>query len=247
MRLLFIGDIVGPEAVEYLCQRLPVLRRGHALDCVVANAENCAITGPRPLDGFGMRFSLIEALLEAGVDVVTSGNHAWDGPEAEAVLAHGRVLRPYNLPQARSGKGLVSLEVAGETLSVLNLADRHAIKGATPLYEAWRAAAPTGTVVVDLHGTSGLKKQAFAHAVDGQVAAVLGTHTHEPTLLLHQLPGGTALVCDVGMTGRLGIAWTRGEDAQPFMPFALAQGPMVLGAVLLETKAGRTVAIERIQ
>lgn len=256
MNLLFIGDIVGPDATDYLARRLPELRHTHAVDLVIANAENCSITGPRPMDGFGMRAEAVETLLSAGVDVLTSGNHAWDAPDADAVLAHPRVLRPFNLPPGTSGKGLLALDVAGEQVSVLNLADTLAMKVALPLYAAWQAARPTGTVIVDLHGTSGIKKQAFAHAVAGQAAAVLGTHTHEPTLLLHLLPGGTALVCDVGMTGRLGgvagmdarpfIAWTKGEDAEPLLPFALANGPMVLGAVLLEIVGGRTTAITRI-
>jgi 2',3'-cyclic-nucleotide 2'-phosphodiesterase len=254
MKLLFIGDIVGPEATAYLAARLPQLRRTHAVDLVVANAENCSITGPHPDSGFGMRADAVEALFGAGVDVITSGNHAWDAPDAKAVLAHPRVLRPYNLPANAWGKGLVTIDVNGELVSVLNLADTLAIPTATPLYDAWGAAQPRGTVVVDLHGTSSITKQAFAHAIDGEAAAVLGTHTHEPTLLLHLLPGGTALVCDVGMTGRLG--GVAGIEAQTFvasiknadelLPFRAATGPMILGAVLLQIEGNRTTAIQRL-
>ena len=82
MNVLMIGDIVGPDAVSYLAERLPTLRRDHDVDLVVANAENCAISGPTPWKGFGMTVELVERLMDAGVDVITSGNHGWDGPEA---------------------------------------------------------------------------------------------------------------------------------------------------------------------
>ena len=99
MNVLMIGDIVGPDTVGYLAERLPTLRRDHDVDLVVANAENCAISAPTPWKGFGMTVELVERLMDAGVDVITSGNHGWDGPEAEIVHQHPRVLRPYNLPE----------------------------------------------------------------------------------------------------------------------------------------------------
>jgi calcineurin-like phosphoesterase len=105
MNVLMIGDIVGPEAVAYLVERLPVLRRDYDVDLVIANAENCAITtAPTPWKGFGMRVELVECLLDSGVDVITSGNHGWDGPETEAVHRHPRVLRPHNLPEGLWGR-----------------------------------------------------------------------------------------------------------------------------------------------
>ena len=97
--MLMIGDIVGPDAVAYLAERLPGLRRSHGVDLVVANAENCAVTAPTPYRGFGMTVELVERLVESGVDVVTSGNHGWDGPEAGAVHRHPRVLRPHYFPE----------------------------------------------------------------------------------------------------------------------------------------------------
>ena len=114
MNVLMIGDIVGPNAVAYLVERLPGLRRDFDVDLVIANAENCAINAPTPWTGFGMRVELVECLLDGGVDVITSGNHGWDGPEAEAVHRHPRVLRPHNLPAEVMGKGIVTLEVKGE-------------------------------------------------------------------------------------------------------------------------------------
>lgn len=255
MNVLFVGDIVGPEATGYVVQRLPGLRREHAIDLVVANAENCLVSGPSPWTGFGMSVTLVQQLLASGVDVVTSGNHAWDGPEAEHVLAHPRVLRPHNLPPGRPGKGSLTLEIAGEPVTVLNLADALAIPNALPPYPSWLDTEAEGTVIVDFHGASSLDKEAFAHAVDGRVAAVLGTHTHEATLRLHRLPGGTGLVVDVGMTGPVGgvggmaaeyfVALAEGRDTAT-SPFALATGPMVLGAVLLRLEGGRTAELTRL-
>jgi metallophosphoesterase (TIGR00282 family) len=257
VNVLMIGDIVGPDAVDYLAERLPGLRRGRDVDLVIANAENCAVSGPLPWSGFGMTVGLVERLLAGGVDVITSGNHGWDGPEADAVHAHPRVLRPLNLPDDVPGKGTVTLEVGAKAVTVVNLGSRTAaMPKALPLYQAFTEADPEGTVLVDLHGDSAWEKMEFATAVDGRVAAVLGTHTHEPTLNLHVLPGGTGFVADVGMTGPTGFpggfplthfaAEMKGEDKGALPPFELAAGPTTLGAVLLLIEDGKTSHIERV-
>ena len=257
MNILMVGDIVGPDATAYLAGRLPELRRAHDVDLVIANGENCAITAAAPVAGFGMTTELVDLLLGSGVDVLTSGNHGWDGPRAAAVHRHPRVLRPHNVPAGLAGKGLVTLEVGGEPVSVLNLAsERGLLPDALPVYAAWRALARRGTVIVDFHGDSAWEKMIFATAIDGEAAAVLGTHTHEPTRLLHLLPGGTAFVADVGMTGPTGspggfplrhfAAAYRGEDAGALPPFALASGPMTLGAVWLRVEGGRARELRRV-
>jgi calcineurin-like phosphoesterase len=252
-----VGDLVGPDAVAYLAERLPGLRRDRDLDLVIANAENCAVTAPVPYGGFGMTVALVEQLLESGVDVVTSGNHGWDGPEADAVHRHPRVLRPHNFPEGVMGKGVTALEVGGERVSVLNLGSPTAVMPkALPPYGSWSAAGLEGTVIVDFHGDSAWEKMEFATAVDGGVAAVLGTHTHEPTVNLHILPGGTSLVVDVGMTGPSGspggfplehfAAEMKGKDPGALPPFELATGPTTFGAVLLRIEGGKTLHIERV-
>jgi metallophosphoesterase (TIGR00282 family) len=257
VNVLMIGDIVGPDAVVYLTERLPGLRRAYDVDLVIANAENCAVSAPEPWGGFGMSVELVERLLEGGVDVVTSGNHGWDGPEAAIVHRHPRVLRPHNFPEGVVGKGIATLEVEGEPVSVLNLGSRTAaMPGALPVYESWLAARLESTTIVDFHGDSAWEKMEFATAADGGVAAVMGTHTHEPTINLHILPGGTSLVADVGMTGPSGnpggfplqhfAARMRGEDPASLPPFELATGPVTLGAVWLRIERGRTLEIERI-
>lgn len=266
MNVLFFGDVVGPEAARWLAGRLPGLRREHAVDLVVANAENCAVTGPSPMNGFGMTSELVELLLSSGVDVITGGNHSWDGPDTKEVLAHPRVLRPHNVPGDTLGKGVLETETADGPITVLNLISETAklpgklAPDPSPPYEAWRSFRDgilQHLILVDFHGDSAWEKMSFATAVDGEAAAVLGTHTHDPTARCHLLPGGTAFVAEVGMTGRLG--WTgggfvpghfaaalRGEDLSFLPPYELTTGPMTLGAVLLGLKGNKAVAVERV-
>jgi calcineurin-like phosphoesterase len=254
MNVLFVGDIVGPEAAAWLAGRLPELRRAHGADLVVANAENIRLERVNGTVTSGMTAEAVHALFDAGVDVITSGNHAWDGPDAEQLLAHPRVVRPLNVPENWAGKGSLTLEVAGETVTIVNLADRDAIPETLPLHAAWSPDPDDGIVIVDLHASPNTKF-GFAYAHDGRVTAVLGTHTHEPTARFHVLPGGTALVVEVGMTGPSGgcggfdpgpmLAVYRGEPATS-VPFGFATGPLVLGAVALRIENGRAAALNRV-
>lgn len=258
MIVLFIGDIVGPHATAYVAERVPALRRQHGVDLAVANAENCAPSG------MGMTVELIDMLLDNGVDVVTGGNHSWDGPEADKALDHPRVLRPQNIGADAPGKGSLAVPVSGQTVTVLNLIDACALRSAGGVagparnpYACWLEADKSETVLVDFHGEHVIDKQIFARAVDGEAAAVLGTHTHEPTLPLHILPGGTALITDVGMTGSLGgvqgFAHANFVDGlkREGNPFARplpgpVTGPVTLGAVILEIEDGKTRRVERL-
>lgn len=258
MRLLFIGDIVGPAAGTWLIERLPVLRSTYRPDVIVANAENIAF-GTERTNGpglFGMTTDLIDPLLDAGVDVITSGNHAWDTDEADtlAVHAHPRVLRPVNMPDDVPGKGSVTIEVLGEPVTVVNLATQDAVATALPPRDVWTTLDLPGTVIVDLHAESVIQKHIIANGLDGEVAAVLGTHTHEASLFTPILQRGTAFVPEVGMTGHSGGA--QGMPGDVFRALwngegwggltTLAPGPLVLGAVVLDIEAGRTTTIQRI-
>jgi 2',3'-cyclic-nucleotide 2'-phosphodiesterase len=258
MNILFFGDIVGDTATRLVIESLPELRRVNDIDFVIANAENCAP------NGLGMTVKQADALIEEGVDVITGGNHSWDSADSIAALAHPRVLRPYNLADSVPGKGVIYLETASGPITVLNLADRaamHSVRAVTgrflPPFPAWAAAPRNGTVIVDYHGESVIEKQIFARAVDGEAAAVLGTHTHEPTIPMHLLPGGTGFVTDVGMTGPAGGVQGFGYDIfvtalravnDPFafgLPTPL-DGDIVLGAVVLEITGTRTTALRRL-
>jgi len=257
MRVLFIGDVVGPRAVEWLAARLPRLRFEHDIDLAVVDAENCAP------DGVSMTLAAVERLLAAGADVITGGNHAFEGEEVEAVLAHERVLRPLNVGEAVPGRGTLTVRVVGEDVRVVVLADHAALDVAPPFahmtldaYAAWATLPPGATNIVEMHALSVTAKQGLAYALDGQVAAVLGTHTHEPTLPLHLLPQGTALVTDVGMTGPCGgpqgmeprgvVDRVRGVPTEELTPTRPADGEIVLGAVVLEVSAGTAHSIRRV-
>jgi calcineurin-like phosphoesterase len=250
MNVLFVGDLVGPRAVEWLAERLPRLRAEHDIDLVVVDAENCAP------DCEGMTVALVERLLDAGTDVVTAGNHAFDGDEVEAVLGLDRVLRPHNVVDGAPGRGVITVPAGGEDVRVVVLADWLAMDGhidAEP-YAAW-AALPAGpTTIVEIHALSVLAKQSLAYAIDGQVAAVLGTHTHEPTIDLHLLPGGTAHVTEVGMTGPRGGPQgmhpqgvvDRARGVVPPAPIRPADGEIVLAAILLDVQDGLTRSLRRL-
>ncbi|MPZ66655.1 MAG: hypothetical protein GEU83_14470 [Pseudonocardiaceae bacterium] len=266
MTVLAVGDVVGADAADWLAARLPRLREEHHLDWVVVNAENCAVTGPSPMDGFGMTVEVVDTLLAAGVDAITGGNHSWDGPDVDKVLAYPQVVRPANLDENR-GQGLTTLRRGARTLTVLNLlSPTAALPGMNappprPLWPAWTSLAASedlpGAVLIDLHGESPWEKAAFATALDGTITALVGTHTHDPTLRGHVLPGGTGYVTELGMTGPLGFtgggfdpvhfaARLRGEDIAALPPYQLANGPLSLGAVVISVDAtGATKSITR--
>lgn len=258
MIVLFFGDVVGEEASAFLAERLPAMRAEQGADLVVANLENCAP------NGLGMTRKQVDLLLAGGVDVITGGNHSWDSPESVELLDHPAVVRPFNVAPDIAGRGAVTVTAAGTEVTVVNLADACAMRSVTavagkfrPAYQGWLEAPKRGTVIVDYHGDHVIEKQIFARAVDGEAAAVLGTHTHEPTLPLHLLPGGTALVTDVGMTGPTG--GVQGFAYDSFVaglktagdPFALPlpeplRGPIVVGGVVLQIESGKTVRLERL-
>lgn len=258
MIVLFCGDIVGERATARLAEHLPRLRAEHRVDLVIANAENCAP------DGLGMGARQVDMLLASGVDVITGGNHSWDSPESVELLDRPQVIRPENLAAGVPGRGVIRAQADGQPVTVINLADHCAMKSVKatvgkfrPTYESWCEAPKEGTVIVDYHGDHVLEKQIFAHAVDGVAAAVLGSHTHEATGPLHILPGGTAFVTEVGMTGPgdgvqgfapVNLVTGLRQNGNPFsapMPW-VSLGPIVLGAVLIEIHNGRAVRLERL-
>lgn len=267
MKVLFVGDIVGVEAAQWVAAQVPVMREQHELDWVVINGENCVVTGPSPMDGFGLTVPIVDELLDAGVDAITGGNHSWDGPDVERVLSYPEVIRPINVDDG-IGRGMLTLRRQRQVLTVVNLLSPSAalpgMRAPAPhsIWPAWQRLVATGAlrgaVLIDLHGESAWEKASFATAVDGQVSAVLGTHTHDPTLRGHVLAGGTGYVTEVGMTGRLGFtgggfnpvhfaALLRGEDPAALPPYELADGAMVWGAVVVTIDDnGTTRTIERV-
>jgi metallophosphoesterase (TIGR00282 family) len=237
MRILFIGDIVGQPGRKMVARHVPRLVAVHGVDAVIANAENAAA-------GFGITPNVARELFETGVALLTSGNHIWDKKEAEAYLAaEGRILRPANYPDEVPGSGKSILRVGERLVGVVNLQGRAFLP---PIDCPFRAAD---------HAEATAEKQAFGWYVDGRVSAVLGTHTHVQTADERILPGRTAYITDVGMTGpRDSVIGMRPEDAIPKfltqMPrrFTVADGPAQLNAVLVDIEdGGRASAIQRLQ
>lgn len=191
-----VGDIVGRPGRDAFCKLVPGLREELALDRVIVNGENAA-------GGRGLTERIARQLLDGGADVITSGNHIFDVRDFVPALDRPwPVLRPANYPAITPGRGVALIE----GLTVLNLIGR-VFMGLTvddPFQAADRLLeeVPADTaVVVDFHAEATSEKQAMAWYLDGRVAAVVGTHTHVPTADARVLPGGTAMVADLGMVG----------------------------------------------
>lgn len=200
MRAIMVGDVVGGVGMRALLARLPELREKHRPDIVVVNAENAAA-------GAGTSPRQARELLDAGVDVLTGGNHTLQKPEINPTLeSEPRVLRPANIAVRAPGSGLVTVETAAGPVSVINVMGSVFLTAAQSpfaviddLVEAARRAAPF--VLVDVHAEATSEKIALAHHLSGRVTAVVGTHTHVQTADARLLAGGTAYVTDLGMTG----------------------------------------------
>ena len=201
MRVLFIGDVFGRTGRDLVRQGLPVLAARYAIDAVIANVENAA-------SGAGITRETGDALLKYGVDVMTTGNHVWDKREALTYIgAEPRLLRPLNMASAAPGRGTFVARIAeGKPLGVVNAMGRVFMPPVDNPFEAVAAAVDRlarecRIIVVDMHAEATAEKIAMGWHLDGRVAAVVGTHTHVQTADARILPGGTAYITDVGMTG----------------------------------------------
>lgn len=241
MRLLFIGDIFGDPGMRAVALHLPDIR--HDFDHVIANGENCAA-------GKGLSRQAYKRLREAGVDLVTLGNHAWDHREVLDLLAREAVIRPLNYPPGTPGQGwwrlgdLLVAQVMGRVFM-------------NPLDDPFRAVDAllteqgAGRSLIEMHAEATSEKAALGLYLDGRVSAVLGTHTHIPTADHRILPRGTAFQTDVGMSGtyRSVIGGDYAAFIQRFTtqrphPFRPAEGPAQLRATRLTFDGSRVVRIE---
>ena len=255
MRILFIGDIYGSPGRKVLADHLGDLVAQHAIDLVLANGENAAA-------GFGITPRLAEELFGLGIEVMTTGNHVWDKKEILPYFPEqARLLRAANFPEGAPGKGLfVGKTRAGVDYAVMHLQGR--IYMATldcPFRRADEELAKLPQEcrirIVDVHAEATSEKQALAWYLDGRVTAVIGTHTHVPTADERVLPGGTAFITDVGMTGPYesvigvdkDIAVKRFISQMPAR-FEPAKGDVRLAAVIIDAdeSTGRARAIERL-
>jgi metallophosphoesterase (TIGR00282 family) len=212
MRLLFIGDIVGSPGRNGLANAMPGLRERWQPDLVIANGENSA-------GGLGITEKTAREIFDVGVDVITTGNHVYRHRDAYEFLDRAeRVIRPANYRASNPGRGHTIVEAAGRRVCVINLIGTVYLDAArSPFDESEslldRLSRDADVFVVDFHAEVTSEKVAMGWHLDGRVAAVLGTHTHVPTADARVLPGGTAYVSDVGMTGsRAGVIGARREE-----------------------------------
>lgn len=204
MRILFLGDMVGKTGRTAVHEALPRLRRDLKTDFVIVNGENAAA-------GFGITRSILHKTLEAGADVVTSGNHAFDQKETLIWAgAEDAFLRPANFPSGTAGRGSTLVEAKnGARVLVANIMGKvfmhPTLDDPFTAVERELSACPLGeaadAVVIDFHAEATSESQCFGHFVDGRASLVVGTHTHVPTADHQILVGGTAYMSDAGMCG----------------------------------------------
>jgi metallophosphoesterase (TIGR00282 family) len=244
MRLLFIGDVVGRSGRAAVLQQAPLLRARWKLDFVIVNGENAA-------GGFGLTEAIFQEFLDAGVDAVTLGNHAFDQREALVFIQRQpRLIRPANYPPGTPGRGSAIVENSqGARLLIVNLLGRIFMDPLDDPFAALNrelAGDPLGNgchaVVIDIHAEASSEKWALGHFANGRASLVVGTHTHVPSADHRILSGGTGFITDVGMTGDYDsvIGMEKDEPLRRFtrrIPsgrFEPAQGPATLCAVAAE-------------
>jgi metallophosphoesterase (TIGR00282 family) len=250
-----VGDIVGPPGLTFLKEALPLVIARHGIDLVVANAENASA-------GSGITPSAFRQVRAAGVDVVTLGDHIYKKREIIPVLEKEEsICKPANFPVDAPGREHVIARARdGTAVAVFSLLGRTYMRSVDcPFAAADRVldslAGGPACVIVDVHAEATADKYLLGHHLKGRVSAVLGTHTHVPTADEHVMEGGTAFICDVGMTGPYASILGRRIDrvlasTVTFVPssFEVAKGDPRLGAAIVEVDGatGRATAIRRL-
>ena len=256
MRLLFLGDVMGRAGRNALIERLPDLRTEWRVDFAVVNAENAT-------SGAGLSGAHAKALLRAGADCLTLGDHAFDQKDMlQYITTEPRILRPLNYSNSAPGKGARLFDVKGRKVLVAQALGQVFMKRpfADPfsaLDEALKTlSGQAAAVMVDIHAEATSEKMAMGHYLDGRASLVVGTHTHVPTADAMILPGGTGYQTDAGMCGDYNsvIGMEKAEPLRRFltgMPkerFTPATGRATLSGVLVETDAdGRATQITAIR
>ena len=254
MRILALGDVVGSATVPYLQQHLWGIRRKEKIDFVIANGENATeIRGLSAHDA--------EAILDAGVDLVTLGNHAFGMRDLYPVLEDGeRIIRPANYPPAAPGSGYTVMDVDGWRLLCINVSGRVYLDPLSDPFDTVerileREKGNYDCAVMDIHAEATSEKLAMGYVFDGRVQVMFGTHTHVPTADTRILPHGSGYVTDLGMCGPTdGILGTKREAVihrfRTQMPtrFEVAEGPIEAQGVIFDLDCGqkKVTAVRRI-
>lgn len=256
MKVLFIGDIVGKVGRVATRALLPAIVDRYKIDFVIANGENAA-------GGFGITDKIATEILSCGIHIITTGNHVWDKKEfITQISKEDRVLRPLNYPPGVPGYGSILYTLPnGEKVAVINISGRVFMSNfdcpfRTGKKEVERLTNLTKIIIVDFHAEATSEKIAFGYFMDGKVSAVIGTHTHVQTADEKILPGGTAYITDVGMTGPHNsvIGIEKEQIIQRFLTnipirFEVAKGEGIFSAVAIEIDegTGKSTAIQRLQ
>ena len=258
MRILFLGDIMGRSGRAALAARLPGLRTDWRLDAVIVNAENAS-------SGRGLNAGQAKAILEAGADVITLGDHAFDQRDMfQAVEHEPRILRPINYAKAAPGRGHRVYQIGGKRLLVAQVLGRvfmsrqydDPFSAVEPVLAAHPLGGAVDATVIDVHAEATSEKMAMGHFCDGRASLVVGTHTHVPTGDAQVLPGGTAYQTDAGMCGDYDsvIGMEKTEPMRRFVTgmtrarFGPAEGEATLCGVLVETGArGRATSVAHVR
>lgn len=241
MKLLFIGDVVGKAGQQAVERYLPKIKQHFHPHIIIVNGENIA-------DGRGITEKHYKWLMQQGCHVVTLGNHAWDQRDIFQFIERAdHLVRPVNLPEGTPGKGVHFVKVNDKKLAIINVLGNVFMNPVgNPFHQLPNLVSEvrkqTPYILVDFHAEATSEKQALAYLLDGQVSAVLGTHTHVQTNDGQILPKGTAYLTDVGMTGAThSILGFKVEDVlkrfTTQLPVRLEQetkGPLVLHATIIE-------------
>jgi 2',3'-cyclic-nucleotide 2'-phosphodiesterase len=250
--ILFVGDVVGGIGRHTLTDCLPVLRERHAPTFVVVNGENAA-------GGLGITPKIADQIFAAGVDAITLGNHTYHRREIYPYLdSHSQILRPANFLRSQPGHGVCVVERDGLRLGVVNLSGNLYLRAGRSAFTEIEVALGELTdvdhILVDMHAEATSEKVALGWHLDGRVTAVVGTHTHVPTADARVLPGGTAYITDVGMTGpRGGVIGVKREQAieslLTMMPIRFEtsqEDPWLMGVLISCSQPLRADSIEQV-
>lgn len=255
MRILFVGDVVGSPGRDMVKEYVPKLKEKYRPTITIINGENAA-------GGRGITEAIYRSFLEVGAQAVTLGNHTWDNREIFEFIDKAKYLvRPANFPEEVPGKGITYLKINQDEVAIINLQGRTFMptidcpfKKADELVE--EAQKRTPIIFVDFHAEATSEKQAIGWYLDGRISAVVGTHTHVQTADERILPGGTAYISDVGMTGPydgiLGVekdaVLKRFLTSLPSRFEVPKEGRTLLSAVMIDIdkKTGKAKKIERI-
>jgi len=202
MKVLFVGDVVGRNARNFVQKKIIELKAELKLDAIIVNVENAA-------GGFGVTPLICDDFFNAGADILTTGNHIWDKREIISYISkNDRLLRPTNMIEGTPGVGITSIKIDAGIIGVANVMTNLFMSRTDPVFNkipeiinSFRLSANVDFALVDVHGEASSEKMAIGYALDGNVSAVVGTHTHVPTADYQILEKGTAYITDVGMSG----------------------------------------------